>query len=170
MFRTAIVVALWALVSVGAQAGEHTCTQSHIADAGMIMRTPRPFVGKCIRARGVMSAAPKIGAMLTPTKTRPTEEHPDYIALYYENNIQPDDLDTHPRYAEIVGRVLTCAEIGKNAMEGADRANREEAVRQRAQNEPQTVYIGVPSGICHYKGDAFAILISSYKLLPVPPG
>jgi hypothetical protein len=115
--------------------------------------------------RGVLSAAPKVGAMLR-SPTGSARDGADFITIYFEDDSGPKDLDERPRDAEIVGRVLTCSDIGRNAMESADRANAEEEKRAHGPNDPQIFYIGVPPGACHYRDDMFAVLVTSFQLLP----
>jgi hypothetical protein len=170
MVRTITIAAFWTLMSASAQAGSFTCTQSETASAADIVASPKTYVGKCLRVRGTLSAAPKVGAMLTPATGRVLDELPGYISIYFESETEPDDLMTRPRYAEIVGRLLTCDDIGRNAVEAADRANKEEAAHPPAAGTSEIFHIGMVMGTCHYRDDAFAILISSYKLLPAPPG
>jgi hypothetical protein len=165
MFRTFAAAALWALTSVGAEAGSFTCAHGDTVDAGAVTEAPAGFLGRSVSLRGVLNVTGKTGVMLTPASGRAPDEPPVPIAIYFENG-RPADLSTRARHAAIVGRVLTCADIGKNAAEAADRANAEEEVHP---GEPEVVYLGMVAGVCHYRDDMFAILVSSYRLLAAPP-
>jgi hypothetical protein len=168
MNRMFVIALLWALTNVGAQAGPFTCTQSIDISLSDVITSPNTHLGQCLRLHGMLSAAPKIGAMLTPASGTAINDQQGRIAIYFEDDAGPGDLATRSYYAEIVGRVLTCADIDKNAMESADRANAKEKGRPHGPNDPEIVYIGLPMGICHYRDDMLAILVSTYKLLPEP--
>lgn len=167
MHRAALIVALLVLTTVNARAGSFTCRTSHDALIADVLSSPRNFVDQCLRMRGILSAAPKVGAMLK-SPAGSAGDSAGFIPIYFEGNNGPTDLDERPRDAEVVGRVLTCSDIGRNAMESADRANAEEEKRPHGTNDPQVFYIGIPSGTCHYRDDMFAVLVTSFQLLPAP--
>jgi hypothetical protein len=169
MFRAVVAGVFCVLASASARAGEFTCAQGKSADTVIVMASPQAFVGHCLRLRGLLRVAPKIGVTLSPIP--PSSEPARVIAVYFENNDAPQGLTDRSLYAEIIGRVLTCADISKIAKVDADRANAEDAKNLHANGEPEVISIGVPSGACHYRGDLFAVLVSSFRLLPArPPG
>jgi hypothetical protein len=161
MSRLLSIVALVVLFGAAANASDFSCASWKEVNLSRVLRVENVYKGQCIRTRGVMRAAPKLGVTL-----RPAVHDTDRIALYFENDDQPEDLDTHPQYAEISGRVLGCGDIWRNAEIAADRANREEKAHPHP-DAPTIVYLGMVFGICHYK-DAVAILVSDHKLLPMP--
>jgi hypothetical protein len=168
MVKLIVIAALWALAATCAQAGEFTCAQGDTIDAAAIAKTPADFASRCVRLRGMLSAVPKAGALFAAV-TRPGDAPPPRITVYFDSDDGPADLSGPPRFAEIVGRVLSCGEIWKNAMDAAKHANDEEEKHPHAVGEPETISIGMPMGTCHYHGDAFAILISRYRFLAAPP-
>jgi hypothetical protein len=160
----------WALTCASAHAGSFTCTESTVASAADVVASPKTYVGKCLQLRGILRAVPKAGAILEPATGHSSSQTPGYITVYFDTQTQPEDLMTLSHYAEIVGRVLTCDDIGRNAEDSADRANNEQAAHPPPDGTAEVFNIGMVMGTCHYRSDAFAILISSYNLLPAPPG
>lgn len=154
-----IIAVFWTFAAASAQAGEFTCAEAETADTIAVTKAPESFLGRCVRLRGMLGAAPKVGATIAAAP-RPDGEKRPRLNVYFEGNDVPEGLAGHERFAEIVGRVLGCSDIGKNAMEAAARANEE---------DPTTFHTGMVMGTCHYRDDAFAILVSSYKMLPAPP-
>jgi hypothetical protein len=167
IFSIALCVLVVRIASGAANAHDLTCTRSQNADLPSVLKSPRTFLGQCLRLRGFALAVPKAGMTFSLTPAGPSENNPGYIVLYFNKNV-PEGPQTKANYAEIAGRVLMCDKISENAMESADRANREESVRPRAPGEIEIVNLGMVFGICHYKSDAFAILVSRYKTLPMP--
>jgi hypothetical protein len=168
MVRTIAIAAFWALAATCAQAGEYMCAQGDAADTVAVSKAPANFVSRCVRLRGMLGAVPKAGALLTAV-TRPGDAPPPRITVYFDSDDGPPDLSGQLRFAEIVGRVLGCGDIWKNAMDAAKHANEKEKKRAHATGELQTVSIATTMGTCHYRGDAFAILISRYRFLAAPP-
>jgi len=162
-----LIIAISVLTTVNARAGSFTCSSSNDAPIADVLSSPRNFVGQCLRMRGILSAAPKVGAVLrSPADS--IRDDANFITIYFEDDSGPKDLDERPRNIEVAGRVLTCGDIGKDSMESADRANAREEARPHGPNDPQVFYIGVPPGACHYRDDMFAVLVTSFRLLPTP--
>ena len=168
MVRLIAIAAFCALAATCAQAGEFTCAQGDAVDTVAVAKSPVAFASRCVRLRGMLSAVPKAGAVIAAVG-RPSDGPPPYITVYFENDDGSQDVNEQPRFAEIVGRVLRCDDLEKNAEKSAGRANEAEKKRPRATGEPEIVHIGMTMGICHYRSDAFAILISRYRFLAAPP-
>ena len=86
------------------------------------------------------------------------------MSLYFDTD-EPADLQNNPRYLEIFGRVLGCDQIWKHAEETATREDGEEKLHGSGDSKIQVVHLGMVFGVCHYRSNALAILVSDYKEL-----
>jgi hypothetical protein len=69
----------------------------------------------------------------------------------------------------VTGRILRCDDIGKNAEETARLANAREAATPRPAGQPEIVYLGMVFGVCHYRDDIPAMLVTSYSVIAEKP-
>jgi hypothetical protein len=153
MVRALALLALLAL-SLPAQAGEYACDGAQSLSLSRLLANPSAYVDRCLRLHGTVRDVPKAGAVLSD---RPGSG----IALYF-NDDGPNGLDTRAIPLTVVGRVLPCDDIWKNAEAEARRNNAREAMSPHPAGRPEVVYLGMVFGICHYKSDAQALLVTRY--------
>ncbi|MGN6514532.1 MAG: hypothetical protein ACTHLR_01685 [Rhizomicrobium sp.] len=83
------------------------------------------------------------------------------VGLYWQTEDVRQRLWHGPSFVDIVARVRTCDDVGKYVVEQAD----EENAKPQPEDGIQHVWIGVPSGICHF-GKGNALYVSQYKIVP----
>jgi hypothetical protein len=167
MFRIALIGALGALVCSGVRASDLSCGQSERVSLNEFLESPPAYLGKCVTLRGIVRVAGKVGVTISPPGNTSAGEQHRYLSLYFDAN-EPVDLQNHSQYLEISGRVLGCSDIWKHAEEMADRENNEEKFREHRADGIEVVRLGMVFGVCHYKSDALAVLVSGYEQPPIP--